>query len=185
MRFLLVALFAFVPAILADAPTGADTIQQMIKEGNDKLQKALDDMRKQLGVSENPSGEELVKLMKEKNDKMGEEIKKWRAKVEEQIKNNPDASAALKNIKDKLKEAQDKLKKENPDIAKNAEKLGESIKSTWDSITQEVEKSYKDFSKKGGKQEDIENVFKNIVDAGVKAANELKDGVDKAINKKP
>ncbi|KAF6198611.1 hypothetical protein GE061_008363 [Apolygus lucorum] len=186
MRFLVFALFAFIPAILADAPSGVDaSIQQMIKEGHDKIQKALDDVKTQMGVSKNPTGDEIVKLLKDKNEKLGEELKKMRAKVEEQIKNNPDASAALKSITDKLKEAQEKLKKENPEISKNAEKLGDSIKSTWDSITGEVEKSWKEFNKKGGKHEEVENVFKNIVDAGVKAANELKDGVEKAINKKP
>ncbi|BET02497.1 Hypothetical protein NTJ_15315 [Nesidiocoris tenuis] len=180
MNFLVFALFAFIPAILADAPA-TPSLQEVIKEGQEKFDKAIADIKKNIGLSQNPNGEEIVKLIKEKNEKLAKDVSELGKKIEDQIKANPDAKAALDNVKAKLKEAQEKLRKENPDIAKNADKLGESLKSSWDSVAQEIEKSYKEFSKKGGKQEELENFFKGFIDQGAKAVQELKDSVDKVL----
>lgn len=55
----------------------------------------------------------------------------------------------------------------------NTENLAKSAQATWLSITKEVEKSYKEFNKAGGRREEIDNYFINLFDKIKANAGEL------------
>lgn len=98
----------------------------------------------------------------------------------------------MESIKTKFDEEARKLKENHSEWAANFEKLGESLQGTWDTVTQEMQKSYGEFNKAGGKREELENYFKSLYDQVKAGAKELevscfqyilnKNTLDKRIN---
>lgn len=50
----------------------------------------------------------------------------------------------------------------------------DNVKSAYESVTKEMEKVNSEISKKGGLKDDLETLFKNMIDRGNVYANQLK-----------
>ncbi|WP_332635253.1 hypothetical protein, partial [Halalkalibacter flavus] len=67
-------------------------------------------------------------------------MKDMKAKIEQQMKSNPQIQETIKGLEAKIDEATANLKKENPEVAANAQKIMDNMKSAYESVTKEMEK---------------------------------------------
>ncbi|XP_073989511.1 uncharacterized protein isoform X2 [Rhodnius prolixus] len=140
-------------------------------------------LKEKVGLSKNPNGQEVVKVFREHNEKLAHSLKETGRKLEEQLKSNPEVQSIVQNVKSLFNEEAEKLKKAYPTVVANTENLAKSAQATWLSITKEVEKSYKEFNKAGGRREEIDNYFINLFDKIKANAGELEAKVEKLTRK--
>lgn len=130
-------------------------------------------MKEKVGLPADPNGADVLRVVKEHNDKLAQNLKETGKKLEEGLKSNEALQTVVENVKAKFNEEAQKLKENNSELAANFEKLSESLQGTWDTLTQEMEKSYSEFNKAGGKREELENYFKSLYDNVKTGAKEL------------
>ncbi|XP_014281281.1 reticulocyte-binding protein 1 [Halyomorpha halys] len=181
----LVALFCIAqPGFSRPEQAAVPNIQDLIKEMETTVKKTFDEAKKSLNLPNDPNGEAVVKAVKEQGQKAEQALKDMRTKIEQQIKSNPQIQDAIKGLQAKVDEAAASLKKENPEVAANAQKILDNVKSAYESVGKEMEKVNSEISKKGGLKDDLESLFKNLIDRGNVYANQLKSQIDEALKKK-
>uniref|UniRef100_A0A224XQF7 Putative conserved secreted protein n=1 Tax=Panstrongylus lignarius TaxID=156445 RepID=A0A224XQF7_9HEMI len=140
-------------------------------------------LKEKIGLSKNPNGQEIVKVFREHNEKLAQNLKETGKKLEEQLKSNPEVQSIVENVRSLFNAEGEKLKKAYPNVAVSTENLAKSVQATWTSITKEVEKSYQEFNKVGGRREEIDNYFINFFDKIKANAGELEAKVEKLTKK--
>ncbi|XP_073974670.1 uncharacterized protein [Rhodnius prolixus] len=143
----------------------------------DTAKKYLDgvakDVKEKVGLPADPSGADVVRVVNEHNERLAQNLRETAKKLEEEWKSNKAVQSVVESIKTKFDEEARKLKENHSEWAANFEKLGESLQGTWDTVTQEMQKSYGEFNKAGGKREELENYFKSLYDQVKAGAKEL------------
>nr|ATU82690.1 venom protein family 12 protein 1a [Pristhesancus plagipennis] len=158
--------------------------EQLVNNAKQVLDNWAKEIREKIGISADPSGQEIVSVIKQHNEKLAQNLKDTGKKLEDELKSNPNIQSVIEKIKSAFNEEAEKLKKSNPDLVLNAENVGKSLQGTWDSLTQEIEKSYKDFNKAGGKREEIEHTFESLLDKVKAGAKELENKIQEISQKK-
>ncbi|MCY5962005.1 hypothetical protein OV760_26845, partial [Salmonella enterica subsp. enterica serovar 1,4,[5],12:i:-] len=175
------ALAALAQAKPKPAEAAMPDFSQMLKEMQTSFESSVKEAKKNLNLPENPDGAAIVKAIREQSNKAEKAFTEMKAKLEESVKKNPELSGAIENLKGKIEEAREKLKKENPEAAANVQKVADVIKSGYEGIGKELEKIQQEATKKGGLREDLESLFKNIIDRGVAAGKDFQSKIDAAV----
>ncbi|XP_014257025.1 uncharacterized protein LOC106670879 [Cimex lectularius] len=175
--------FAAILVVQCSAETPVDTLQEFVKQGQAKIDEAVDAFKKEVGLSKNPDGAEIVKVVREQNDKLFANFEEAKKKLEDQLKSRPELNDAVAQVKAKLDELGADLREKSPVAFDNVQKYGDELKSFWETFTQSMEQQYKSFTKKGGKRDEVENFFKDVIDKGASLAKELQTKVEETVRK--
>uniref|UniRef100_A0A224XZ01 Putative myosin-2 heavy chain n=1 Tax=Panstrongylus lignarius TaxID=156445 RepID=A0A224XZ01_9HEMI len=157
--------------------------QDWLHNAKQYLDGVAKDLKEKVGLPADPNGADVLRVLKEHNDKLAQNLKETGKKLEEEWKSNANVQSVVENVKTKFNEEAQKLKENNSELAANLEKVGDSLQGTWNSLTQEMEKSYNEFNKAGGKREELENYFKSLYDKVKAGAQELETSLQE-LNKK-
>uniref|UniRef100_A0A170YUN3 Putative apolipophorin-III n=1 Tax=Triatoma infestans TaxID=30076 RepID=A0A170YUN3_TRIIF len=157
--------------------------QDWLHNAKQYLDGVAKDLKEKVGLPPDPNGADVLRVLKEHNDKLAQNLKESVQKIEEQWNTNEAVKSTVENIKAAFNAQAQKLKENNAEVASNFEKIGETLQGTWNSLTQEMEKSYNEFNKDGGKREELENYFKSLYDKVKTGAQELETKLQE-LNKK-
>uniref|UniRef100_A0A170XVC8 Uncharacterized protein n=1 Tax=Triatoma infestans TaxID=30076 RepID=A0A170XVC8_TRIIF len=118
------------------------TFEEVTEYMKSFLAAKAEELKKTKGLSA-PRNDMLGKLFKEHNEKVIQKLNEINPKVQEELKANPELQSFIEKLKIKLKEDSDKLK------VANSEVIGTTLSNTWDTVTKQIDKSYKEIKEKG------------------------------------
>nr|MCH1932143.1 hypothetical protein [Shewanella shenzhenensis] len=94
----LVALFCIAQPGYSRPEAGTTNMQDLIKEMETSVRKTLDEAKKSLNLPNEPNGEAVIKAIKENTQKAESALKDMKAKIEQQMKSNPQIQETIKGL---------------------------------------------------------------------------------------